>query len=193
MTTNDCKWYNEWQLVTKSDNQWWQVRASDSKWQRAVISVKDLFSLHQKLLQTIATDLFKIFKFIYSLSFDVPLACLCINDVRELCKRYPQLTTGHCIEMRSGTSAVHIFFIWSNQFYISNVQFQINVGSFGATDVTKYFKLSKITNFLRLFWYCSKNCCFSQLSLVANNVRVITNVEGVGVRFFCYNQFWRSI
>ena len=56
--------------------------------------------------------------------------------------------------MRSGTSAVHIFFIWSNQFYIwdlliSDFGFQINVGSFGVTDVTKYLKLSKITNFLR--------------------------------------------
>ena len=59
----------------------------------------------------VAADVFKICKFIHSLSLDVPLACLCINDLRELCKRYPQLTTGHCIEMRSGTSAVHVLFI----------------------------------------------------------------------------------
>ena len=34
-------------------------------------------------------------------------------------------------------------------FQIYNFRFQINVGSFGAIDVTKYLKLSKITNFLR--------------------------------------------
>ena len=32
-------------------------------------------------------------KFIQSLSLDVPLTYLCINDPRELRKRYPQLTT----------------------------------------------------------------------------------------------------
>ena len=31
-------------------------------------------------------------------------------------------------------------------FQIYNFKFQINVGLFGATDVTKYLKLSKITN-----------------------------------------------
>ena len=106
------------------------------------------------LLQTIAGGVFKICKFIHSLSLDIPLTCLCINDLRELCKRYPQLTTGHCIEMRSSTSAVHVFFIGTYEaisfiFQIYNFRFQINVGSFGATDVTKYLKLSKITNFLR--------------------------------------------
>ena len=30
---------------------------------------------------------------------------------------------------------------------------------------------------------CSKSCCFSQLSLVANNFRVVTYVECMGVRF----------
>ena len=35
--------------------------------------------------------------FIHSLSLDVPLAYLCINDPRELRKRNPQLTTEHCI------------------------------------------------------------------------------------------------
>ena len=34
-------------------------------------------------------------------------------------------------------------------FQIYNFRFQMNVGSSGATDVTKYLKLSKITNFLR--------------------------------------------
>ena len=60
-------------------------------------------------------------EFIQSLSRDAPLACLCINDPTELCKRYPQLTTEHCIEMRSGTSTVYALFIWSNQFYISDL------------------------------------------------------------------------
>ena len=87
-------------------------------------------------------------KFIHSMSLDVAHAYLWINDLRKLCKGYPQLTTGHCIEKWSGTSAVRV------QFYISglltsDLQFhiQVNAGSFGATEVTKYLKLSKITNF----------------------------------------------
>ena len=59
------------------------------------------------------------------------------------------------------------------------------MGSFGATDVTKYLKLGKINNFLRQRSDATqKNVIFAKLSLVANNFGVITNVEGVGVLFF---------
>ena len=102
-------------------------------------------------MQTITAGVFKIYKFIHSLSLDVPLTCLCINDLIELCKRYPQLTSGYCIEMRSGTNTVHVFFPYeaiSFIFQIYSFKSQIIVGSFGAPNVTKYLKLSKITNFL---------------------------------------------
>ena len=62
---------------------------------------------------------------------------------------------------------------------------RVNVGWFGASDMTKYLKLSKIINFFKAgIWCCSKNCCFSQLSFVANNFRVITNGERVWGTFF---------
>ena len=130
--------------------------------------------------------------FIHSLSLDVPPACLSINHPRWLCQRYRQLTTVHC-EMQSGTSAVYVLSMWSNQqsvlcFRFTNFRFQIIRGSSGATDVTKNLKLSKIYNF---FWQGSdaaqKNCCFAQFLLVANKFRLITNVGGLGVRILCYN------
>ena len=122
---------------------------------------------------------------------------LCINDPRELCKRYSQMSTEH-YEMRSGTSAVHVLFIWNNHFQaysfqIYNIRFQIKAG-YGATHVTKYLELSKITSFFVAgVRCCSKTCCFSRFFLVANNFRVVANVQSVGVRFLGYNQFWRSI
>ena len=53
-------------------------------------------------------------------------------------------------------------------------------GSSGATDVTKNLKLSNISK-------------VSQVLLVANKFRLITNVEGLDVGILCYNEIWRSI
>ena len=38
-------------------------------------------------------------KFIHFLTLDVALACLCLNDPRELYRRHPQVTTEYCTEM----------------------------------------------------------------------------------------------
>ena len=52
-----------------------------------------------------------------------------------------------------------IFQIYSLQIY--SFGFQISVGSFGATNMTKYLKLSKVTNFLWLgFDAAQKNVVF---------------------------------
>ena len=55
-------------------------------------------------------------------------------------------------KIQSGISAVHVLFIWNNQFQIYsfqiyNTRFQIKVG-LGATGVTKYLELGKLTSFL---------------------------------------------
>ena len=131
---------------TTTDNYWQRVITND-KWQRVtanvnersfplmfffcqpcgvgmnILKTKKSFLITSEAIAAIAADVFKICKFIHSLSLDVLFAGLCINNLRELYKRYPQLTTGHCIEMRSGSSVVHVFFVWSNQFYISDWQF----------------------------------------------------------------------
>ena len=48
MTTNDNKWYREWQLVTTSgetsDDEWEQVTTGQSESQRVVILVKVPFA-----------------------------------------------------------------------------------------------------------------------------------------------------
>ena len=76
-----------------------------------------------------------------------------------------------------------LFRIYSFQIY--NFRFQINVGASGATDVTKYLKLSKIANFCGRGLRLLKNCCFSQSSLVVNNL--LTNMKRLGVSFLCYD------
>ena len=69
-------------------------------------------------------------KFIHSLSLDVPLAYLCINDPRELRKRYPQMTTEHCIYMRIGTSAVHVLFMLKISLYFGFTHFRFTISKF---------------------------------------------------------------
>ena len=76
-----------------------------------------------------------------------------------------------------------------------NFKFQINVGVSGATDVTTCLRLIKITNFLwplpeatHFFFFF-----FFTIYISSQNFRVVTNVDGVGLRFICYDQFWRSI
>ena len=60
-----------------------------------------------------------------------------------------------------------IFQIYSLQIY--SFGFQISVGSFGATNMTKYLKLSKVTNFLWLgFDAAQKNCSFSHFFFFFN-------------------------
>ena len=141
------EWYNEWHLMTMSgttiDNKWQQVTTTDSNWKWVVMSIKvlfcqqygvgiNIFKMERLFFITEATAnssrrcTQNLSKFIHSLSFDVPQPFLCINDLRELCKRYPRLTTRHCVEIGSGTSAVHVQFYISDlltsdlQFWISN-------------------------------------------------------------------------
>ena len=57
----------------------------------AVIILKTERSLFITREAFIVADEFKICKFIHSLSLIVPFPSLCINDLRELCKRYSQL------------------------------------------------------------------------------------------------------
>ena len=76
-------------------------------------------------MQTLWVDVFKIYMNLstrcHSLSLDVRPICLHISVPRGLCRGYPQITTEHCNEMWSGTSAVHVLFIWRKQFYISDL------------------------------------------------------------------------
>ena len=59
-----------------------------------------------------------------------------------------------------------------------------HVGSFGATDVTKYPKLSKSNKlFVTGAQSWSKFFSFSQFLLIANNFRIVVNVEDVAVCF----------
>ena len=81
------------------------------------------------------------------------------------------------------------FLISHYSFQIYNFRFQINVEASGATDVTKYLKLSKITNFL---WRgpeaTQKLFFFSQFSLAVNNFRVFTKCGRRGY-FVCWETF----
>ena len=70
-------------------------------------------------------------KFIHSLSFDVLLVYLCINDPRELCDRYPQLTTEHCSEMWSGTKcSSYSLHIKQLVFYFRFTHFRFTISDF---------------------------------------------------------------
>ena len=84
----------------------------------------------------IFSEHFQFCRSILSLSLNVPLAYLCINDLGELSKKYSQLTTGYCIEMQSGYSAVPVSSYEATNFILQiyNFRFKINVGSFGGSD-----------------------------------------------------------
>ena len=134
-TTNDND--NDWQRVITKDDKRQRVTANDSKWSfrlkffscqqcdvgMNILKTKRSFLITSEAIANNSSRCIQTLKIIPSLSLYVPLVCLCISDLRELCKRYPQLITEDCIEMQSGTSAVHVFFIWSNQFYVSDIQF----------------------------------------------------------------------
>ena len=80
-----------------------------------ILKIKKPFLITEAIAKSSSSCIENLSKFIHSLSLDVLYAYLCINDLRELCKRYPELTIGHCIEMRNGTSEVHV------QLYISDL------------------------------------------------------------------------
>ena len=70
-------------------------------------------------------------KFIHSLSLDVPLAYLCINDPRELRKRYPQLTTEHCIlNAKWHQCSLHSVHMKQSVLYFGFTHFRFTISEF---------------------------------------------------------------
>ena len=67
VTSNDNKWYNEWQRVTTGGMDWREVTTSDNFGQTSFFQIiwcwyePFFISLHQRLLQTVVIDVFKIY------------------------------------------------------------------------------------------------------------------------------------
>ena len=67
MTTNDNKWYNEWQRVSTGGIEWREVTKSGNFGQTSFFQIiwcwyePFFISLRQRLLQTVVIDVFKIY------------------------------------------------------------------------------------------------------------------------------------
>ena len=73
-------------------------------------------------------------KFIQSLPLDVPLTYLCINDPRELRKRYPQLTTEHCIlNAKWHQCSLHSVHMKQSVLYFGFTHFRFTISEFRLT------------------------------------------------------------
>ena len=69
-------------------------------------------------------------KFIHPVSLDVPLAYLCINDPRELRKRYPELTTEHYLNVNWHQCSSRSVHMKQSVLYFGFTHFRFTISEF---------------------------------------------------------------
>ena len=129
-----------------NDNKRQRVTANDSEWSlrlkflfcqksgvcMIILKTKRLFLITPEVNGNIGSRCIQnLSKFIHSLSVDVPLAYLCINDPRELRKRYPQLTTEHCIlNAKWHQCSLHSVHMKQSVLYFGFTHFRFTISEF---------------------------------------------------------------
>ena len=127
-------------------------------------------------MQTVVVDVFKIYVNLFTRCDSMYHSCIFVQTIQENYVRdtlnWPLSTVFKCevapVQFMFSSYEAISFIFWIYSFQIYNFRIQINVGASGATDVTKYLKLSKLTNFLwggedgGLRARLLKNCCFLQ-------------------------------
>ena len=156
---------NAWQQVTTNYNEWTlQLNFSFFKNEKVIC----YYTRCELLQPVVVEDLFKIHINLstgcHSLWLHVQLTCLRISDPTELYRKYTQLTTEHCNEMWSITSAVHVHFIWSKTFY-----------NLDLLNTYSLFTFLKLILFCILFigksWICWKLCFYKSVTKVLLNLQ----------------------
>ena len=184
VTTNDNEWYEEWQLVatsgTMTNNEWQQVITSDREWQRVVISVKVtfllaircwydyfenekvIFSLHQKIMQIVVADIFKIYVDLFPRWHSIYKRSKRTTDHWALHLN----VKWHQCSSRSVHTKQSVLYVGFTHFRFTISDFRLTWESLEPRTWLNNLILSKIN--------CGRgprlleNCCFSQFSLAAN-------------------------